>query len=255
MRIRSEVHSQPEAVLVRRSSCQEQSRKWPLRGHVFQAANLNNWLLLELPISRPQGGPACGPPRHATVEVVVKTSVRQATAADLLLLQAIEDEADALFASIFSIGEWRPAPSGIERSRQRGYILVASERPGLDPFGFAHVLESIGGDHLEQLSVRPALMRRGHGRALVEAVKGESRRRGRKRVTLRTYADVPWNAPFYSSCGFVESDPDTDFLRDLLIIEQRRGLGCVGWCSASVSLNGEAVEVTDRFRGDDRHRR
>jgi len=41
-------------VLVRRSRGQEQSRKRPLRGHAFQAANLNNWLLLELPISRPQ---------------------------------------------------------------------------------------------------------------------------------------------------------------------------------------------------------
>lgn len=31
--------------------------------------------------------------------------------------------------------------------------------------------------------------------------------------------------------------------------------GCVGWCSASVSLNSEAVQVTDRSRGGDRHRR
>lgn len=178
-----------------------------------------------VPGRSPGGRPACGTPRHPTIVVTVKTSVRKATSADLTLLQAIEDEADTLFASIFSIGEWRPAPASIERSRQRGYILVASEGRGLEPLGFAHVLGIPGGDHLEQLSVRPSLARRGHGRALVEAVKGESGRRGSKRVTLRTYAEVPWNAPFYASCGFVESDPDTDFLRDLLIVEQRRGLG------------------------------
>jgi hypothetical protein len=68
------------------------------------------------------------------------------------------------------------------------------------------------------------MTRRGHGRELVEAVKSESGRRGCKRITLRTYADVPWNAPFYASCGFVECDPDTDFLRELLSVEQQRGL-------------------------------
>lgn len=154
----------------------------------------------------------------------METSVRRATDEDLVLLQDIEDEADELFASVFSISEWRPAPPGIERSRQPGFILAASDKPGSEPLGFAHVLEIPGGDHLEQLSVRPSMTRRGHGRALVEAVKRESARRGCKRITLRTYADVPWNAPFYASCGFVECDPDTDFLRDLSNVEQQRGL-------------------------------
>jgi GNAT superfamily N-acetyltransferase len=100
-----------------------------------------------------------------------------------------------------------------------------SDNPGSVPVGFAHVLEDSGSAHLEQLSVKPSAARRGHGRALVEAVKSESRLRGCKRVTLRTFADVPWNAPFYSSCGFIERDPDSDFLRSLLIAEQQRGLG------------------------------
>ena len=155
---------------------------------------------------------------------MLTTSVRRATAEDLVLLQEIEDEADELFASVVSIVDWRPAPPGVERARQRGFILVASAKPGSEPLGFAHVLEIPGGDHLEQLSVRPAMMRRGHGRTLVEAVKRASVRRGCKRVTLRTYADVPWNAPFYARCGFVECDPDTDFLRDLSNVEQQRGL-------------------------------
>lgn len=152
------------------------------------------------------------------------TSVRRATGEDLVLLREIEDEADELFASVFSIVSWRPAPPGVERSRQPGFILVASETLGSEPLGFAHVLEVPGGDHLEQLSVRPSVTRRGHGRALVEAVKDESGRRGCNRVTLRTYADVPWNAPFYASCGFVECAPDTDFLRDLSNAEQQRGV-------------------------------
>lgn len=166
------------------------------------------------------------------------TSIRRATAEDLELLHAIEDEADELYASVFSIVDWHPAPPGVERSRQRGYILVASDEPGSEPLGFVHVLEIPGGDHLEQLSVRPSMMRRGHGRALVEAVKGESGRRGCERVTLRTFADVPWNAPFYASCGFVEGDPDTDFLRDLVDVEQRLALG-----------SGRRVQMNRDLRG------
>ncbi|TFB65295.1 GNAT family N-acetyltransferase [Cryobacterium sp. Hz9] len=154
-----------------------------------------------------------------------KTFVRQATADDLELLETIENEADALFATVFSIVGWRPARSYVEPSQQSGFILVASDNPGSNPIGFAHVLEVPGSNHLEQLSVRPSAAHRGHGRALVEAVKKESRLRGCKRVTLRTFADVPWNAPFYSSCGFLEHDPDSDFLRDQLLAEQKRGLG------------------------------
>lgn len=156
---------------------------------------------------------------------MVKTFVRLATADDLQLLETIENEADVLFASVFSTVGWRPAPSYTKTPQAKGFILVASDSSESDAIGFAHVLEVPNGGHLEQLSVRPSAAHRGHGRALVEAVKSESKLRGCERVTLRTFADVPWNAPFYSSCGFIESDPDSDFLRDLFVAEQLRGPG------------------------------
>ncbi|WP_104134386.1 GNAT family N-acetyltransferase [Cryobacterium sp. Y62] len=156
---------------------------------------------------------------------MLKTFFRQATADDLELLEAIENEADTLFATVFSIVGWRPAPSYTKPSQQNDFILVASDGPKSDAVGFAHVLAVPGSGHLEQLSVRQPAANRGHGRALVGAVKSESRLRGCKRVTLRTFADVPWNAPFYLSCGFIERDPDSDFLRNLLVAEQQRGLG------------------------------
>lgn len=51
---------------------------------------------------------------------------------------------------------------------------------------------------------------------------------GHHRLTLRTSADVPWNAPFYARLGFVESEPDTPFLRGLVDVELRHGLGRYG---------------------------
>jgi len=122
---------------------------------------------------------------------MLETFVRQATADDLELLDPIENEADSLFATVFPIDGWRPAPSYAEPSQQSGFILVASDNPGSDPIGFAHVLEVLGSSHLEQLSVRPSAAHRGHGRVLVEAVKSESRLRGCKRVTLRTFHGTP----------------------------------------------------------------
>jgi len=43
-------------------------------------------------------------------------------------------------------------------------------------------------------------------------------------VTLRTYADVPWNAPFYAKHGYVELDPLPAHLRPLADTEERMGL-------------------------------
>lgn len=52
----------------------------------------------------------------------------------------------------------------------------------------------------------------------------EARHRGYEELTLRSYADVPWNAPFYARLGFVETEPETDFQKLLVDVEERLGL-------------------------------
>ena len=151
-------------------------------------------------------------------------SIRFATDDDLDLLEGIENEADELFIERFRPERWGRASTGRLRAAQPGFLLVAAESDGGEAVGFAHVLEVDGGAHLEQLAVRPATGRRGHGSALVRAALEEAARRGHDRVTLRTYADVPWNAPFYARLGFVESEPETDFLRALVTVETDLGL-------------------------------
>lgn len=78
------------------------------------------------------------------------------------------------------------------------FVLVA----GSPPVGFARVDEVGGQAHLEQLSVHPDFAGLGIGRALVQAALGEARRRGYESMTLCTFAGVPFNGPFYASCGF-----------------------------------------------------
>ena len=68
-------------------------------------------------------------------------------------------------------------------------------------FALADVLD--GRAHLEQLSVVPSYGRRGLGAELLTAVEGWARADGLPGLTLTTFADVPWNAPYYRRLGFV----------------------------------------------------
>lgn len=151
--------------------------------------------------------------------------VRTASDADLDRLAGIEAAADALFAPLFGSAAWPPPPPTRTRLQEPGFILVVSEAADGAPVGFVHVIEHDDAAHIEQLSVHPDHGRRGHGRALLDAAIDEAADRGAKVVTLRTYADVAWNAPFYASAGFAERPaPDDDFHRRLADAEERLGL-------------------------------
>lgn len=154
--------------------------------------------------------------------------VRSARLADIERLQMIENAADERFLTRFNPESWWPAGPGQERAALPGFILVVAESADEDAVGFVHVLEVEGRAHLEQLAVLPAYGQRGLGRALVIAGLMEAARRGYSCVTLRTYADVPWNAPSYEHCGFPQSQPDHPFLLGLVTMEERVGLSRYG---------------------------
>jgi len=48
--------------------------------------------------------------------------------------------------------------------------------------------------------------------------------RGALEVTLRTFADVPWNAPFHARHGFVELAREPERMAPLRDVEARMGL-------------------------------
>ncbi|WP_433300106.1 GNAT family N-acetyltransferase [Actinoplanes sp. CA-030573] len=73
---------------------------------------------------------------------------------------------------------------------------------GDPPVGYL-VAEWVDGNvHIEQVSVDPAHGRRGLGSALVEQVAAWARAHGSAALTLTTYAEVAWNAPYYERLGF-----------------------------------------------------
>ncbi|MBG0739131.1 GNAT family N-acetyltransferase [Paeniglutamicibacter antarcticus] len=104
------------------------------------------------------------------------------------------------------------------------HIMVAG-RPAV---AFARIEEVDGHAHLQQLSVLPDFAGQGIGRALVHAAAAWSREAGYRSITLCTFSDLPFNAPFYASCGFAiigSPGPGLAALRDH---ERRIGLDAAG---------------------------
>jgi len=153
--------------------------------------------------------------------------IRFAQPADADLIEQIENEADRLLTDRLNPEQWPAAPSGNERLAQPGFLLIIEVQKG-NIAGFAHVIEVDTMCHLEQLSVRPEHSRRGLGRELLDAARERAQERGYKQISLRTYADIPWNAPFYERAGFVEEDPATDFHKSLVDAEAQLGLDRYG---------------------------
>ena len=58
--------------------------------------------------------------------------------------------------------------------------------------------------HLHELSVRRDRQQKGIGSTLLRALAIDARNCGLRAITLNTYRDIPWNAPFYARHGFVE---------------------------------------------------
>ena len=95
-----------------------------------------------------------------------------------------------------------------------GRAWVASDRDDR-PVAYILVRTIDAGAHIEQVSVHADHARRGIGALLIETVGEWAKGRGLEAVTLATFAEVPWNAPYYLRLGFsvVPEQELTDGLR------------------------------------------
>jgi predicted N-acetyltransferase YhbS len=96
-----------------------------------------------------------------------------------------------------------PSPADVLAARiGDGGLIVATDGDDLVGFVMFRVVE----DHLyvEQIDVLPAYEGRRIGAALLDVAAGRARAAGLKGLSLSTFRDVPWNAPYYRRLGFVE---------------------------------------------------
>ena len=127
--------------------------------------------------------------------------VRLAEKADLAFLQEIEQAADTLFpvGRLPTHADTMPIAE-LESARDNGLLWVATLADEI--VGFAMSQESAGFLHLAAIAVHPDHGRRGVGTQLVKAVIQQAGCRKLSGVTLTTFQDLPWNAPFYMRLGF-----------------------------------------------------
>ena len=164
--------------------------------------------------------------------------IRPATPADLPRLQDIERAAGEPFRTLGMpeiADDEPPALDLLERFRKAGHAWVAETTEAAEaagPRGVGRLVAYLIGEpvdsafHVEQVSVHPDAAHRGLGRALVAYAADRARDRGLTGLTLTTFAEVPWNAPYYERIGFrilAESEL-TPGLREIRAAEARHGL-------------------------------
>jgi ribosomal protein S18 acetylase RimI-like enzyme len=130
--------------------------------------------------------------------------IRAATAAELPALRDIERAAGEAFRGIGMPEIADDEPFSVDelaayRQARRAWVAVG-QNGRLAAYLVAGLVD--GNLHVEQVSVHPASARRGVGRAMLEHAAGRAARRGLPALTLTTFTEVPWNAPYYERCGF-----------------------------------------------------
>ena len=137
--------------------------------------------------------------------MTIHAQIRYANRLDLVYLSDIEQAAGRLFPH-----DRLPEPNAtcppelLENAMSEGLLFVAEVCE--EVIGFACCQVEHNYLHLQEVSVHPNSGRRGIGAALLKRVFSEAVSRKLAGVSLTTFADFPWNAPFYRRLGFETPD-------------------------------------------------
>ena len=154
--------------------------------------------------------------------------IRAASAAELPALRDVERAAGEAFRDIAmpEIADDEPfSLDELTAYRQAGRAWVAIGQNGrLVAYLVAGLVD--GSLHVDQVSVHPDSAGRGVGRAMLEHAAGRAATGGLPALTLTTFTEVPWNAPYYERCGFrrLAEAEITPGLREIRRREAEHGL-------------------------------
>lgn len=134
--------------------------------------------------------------------------IRFARAEELSQLSHIERSAAKLFLDTpyAFLVDADPLPlEVVQQQFQAGQVWVAVDSHKA-VVGYAIACEVDETLYLQQIDVTPEHGRRGIGTALITTVCAWAKQQGYSIVSLSTFRDIPWNAPFYSKFGFSPVD-------------------------------------------------
>ena len=150
--------------------------------------------------------------------------IRRASRADFTDLQEIERAAGRAFAAVgmTSVAEDEPfTDAELDAFTTAGNAWVSDEDGRVA--AYAVVMWVDGLLHIEQVSVHPDFAGRGLGARLIDHLASTY---DTPALTLTTFTDVPWNAPYYERLGFrrLTAGEETPGLRELRAAEAAHGL-------------------------------
>ncbi|GIF05393.1 GNAT family N-acetyltransferase [Actinoplanes siamensis] len=154
--------------------------------------------------------------------------IRPARESDIPAMRRIEVDAGRLFLAVEMgpVARDEPLPTAelLEYQRDGRAWVVAGAGDG--PVAYAIAKRVDGLAHLEQVSVHPAHAGQRLGADLIGTVAAWGRQWGAPALTLTTFAEVPWNAPYYRRLGFrpVPDAEVTPGLRAIRAEEAAHGL-------------------------------
>jgi GNAT superfamily N-acetyltransferase len=156
---------------------------------------------------------------------ISEIKIRSGQIGETEVIQAIEMRSGQRFLKSAFPGVASDAPTSANLISDRikcGDLLVATMDNNA-PIAFA-MFRPVGFSlYIEQVDVDPAFERRGIGAALLNHVLETARIKGYHALTLSTYKDVPWNAPYYLRIGFYFI-PDDQLPEELLQIRREHVL-------------------------------
>jgi ribosomal protein S18 acetylase RimI-like enzyme len=154
--------------------------------------------------------------------------VRLALADEVTTIQAVEMAAGERFREfgdprIARCADNPPYPAAaLQRAIAESRLWVAVEDSTIVGFALGWIVDGEG--HLDELAVTPDHGRRGIGRALVDAVIAWTTAQGLSSITLTTFRDVPFNAPYYEKIGFTVVTDLSETLQALVEEQATYGL-------------------------------
>jgi GNAT superfamily N-acetyltransferase len=129
--------------------------------------------------------------------------IRFAHVEELALLAQIERSAATLFLDTpyAFLVDAEPLPLEFVQQRfQAGQVWVAVEQQVV--IGYALTRKVDATLYLQEIDVEPKHGRRGIGTALIATIQAWAKLSGYSVLSLSTFRDIPWNAPFYAKLGF-----------------------------------------------------
>ncbi|ELV2844589.1 GNAT family N-acetyltransferase [Enterobacter cloacae] len=172
------------------------------------------------------------------MRVGLNITVRPTRPGDVTALPAIERAAGERFRDYPELA-WLAEGDVISAEQHLDYaerglswLALANDQP----VGFILAELHASSLFIVELSVHLDWQGKGIGRRLIACVADQARKRGLASLTLTTFRDVPWNAPFYARLGFEMITTLTPELREKREEETAHGLAYDARCAMRLPL-------------------